>query len=93
MNEVPKIAKINFMIYFIYLVIFRLIGLNNELMFQMGLSTAFVICGHFIILVIVGITQVLGSEKAEGKARILTSLAILLMGMPLCFGVYLLGGK
>jgi hypothetical protein len=96
MNLIKRIGGINLIILLVYTAIAGIIGLNESGQYK-GLGTmifmAFAVGVHTGILLLIALIRFIGKDNAAGRAYLLSSLLILLVGFSACFGVAtLIGG-
>lgn len=96
MNKIKRVGGINLIILLVYTALAGLIGLGEHGQYK-GLGTmifmAFAVGVHTAILLLISLIRFIGKDRESGRAYLLSSLLILLIGFSACFGVAtLIGG-
>jgi hypothetical protein len=87
------ILKKNLLYYLAYVLLSRILAsFTGDMFFTGAMLSVVLILAHFLILLVGGIISYNQDKKPQGRAQILTSIVILLIGMPVCFGIFSIGG-
>ena len=87
MNSIKSIAGINLIILVVYTILVRLANPGSGGMLSVLIISAVIISMHVLVLLGYAIFNYRDKEKQLGKAYLLTSGLILLVGFSTCWGI------
>lgn len=85
MKSVSKITGVNLAIMLIYSLLIRLNSTGNDKALGILIFSAFVITVHVLILLIICAVFYAGGQKEQGRAFLLSSGLVLLIGFSSCW--------
>lgn len=85
MKSVSKVTGVNLGIMLVYSLLIRFMNSGNEKALGILIMSAFVIAIHVLILLIISIAHYAGKQKEEGRAFLLSTGLVLLIGFSSCW--------